>query len=255
MDTDSSSKTLTNPDGQINIPSLVRLAIDAALKCQWQDALEYNKQISLTLPDNVECLNRLAKAYMELGKYSQAKKIYHQVLELDAYNTIAQKNLQKVSTFKKDNPKDGSTHPVTMSPSFFLEEPGFTKTVSLIKLAEPQRLLILSAGSMVYLVPKNRGVSVTDLDNRYLGALPDDTAHHLLKLIKGGNKYQCFIKSIKSNRVTILIRETFRSKKFKNQASFLDTAKFQTFSSDHLSAITSGAEDADLPEEGEEVVI
>lgn len=255
MDTDSSSKTLINPDGQINIPSLVRLAIDAALKCKWEDALEYNNKIALSEPNNVECLNRLAKAYTELGKYSQAKKIYHQVLELDSYNTIAQKNLLRVSAFKKDNPKDGSAHPVTLSPSFFLEEPGFTKSVSLIKLAEPQRLLILSAGSMVYLVPKNRGVSVTDMDNRYLGALPDDTAHHLLKLIKGGNKYQCFIKSVKSNRLTILIREVFRSKKFKNQASFLDNIKFLSFSSDHLSAITSGAEDVDTPDEGEEAVI
>lgn len=243
------------PDIAPSPSQLIKLAISAALNCQWQEALDINKQIIKDNPESVECLNRMAKAYSELGFYSEAKKIYQQVLTLDTYNTIAQKNLQKVSTFKKDGLKPNHQPTMTLSPSSFLEEPGFTKSVSLTKLAEPQRILTLSAGIMVSLSPKNRGVSVVDMNNQYLGALPDDTAHHILKLMKGGNKYQAFIKSLKANKVTILIREVYRSKKFKNQASFLDSSKPLSYSSDHLSLITNAAEDDDSGDETEEPVI
>lgn len=236
---------------------LHRLAIESALQCQWDQALEYNKQLLATEPDNITCLNRMAKAYLELGKYDQAQKFYHEVLKLDPYNNIAQKNLQKASAFKKDGviPHHTNGHAITISPSFFLEEPGLTKLVTLIKVAEPQRLLTLSPGLMVNLVARNRSISVTDLDHQYLGALPDDTSHHLLKLIKGGNKYQAYIKSIKTNKITLLIRETFRSKKFKNQASFLDGSKILSYSSDHIALLNNDGEDSEPAEETEEVVV
>lgn len=231
--------------------TLQRQAIQAALKCQWSEALELNQKLIAEEPENIECLNRMAKAHFELGQYSLAKKIYEQVLAIDPYNPIALKNLKKVSSFKKDGNNhqlslNGSSN--TLSASFFLQEPGITKSVTLIKVAEPQRLLTLSPGQMVNLVPKNRGVSVTDYNNTYLGALPDDTAHHLLKLIKGGNKYQAFIKSTKLNSLSIILREIYRSKKFKNQASFLDEAKILNYSSDNLSLLTANSEsDSDDP--------
>lgn len=216
--------------------NLERLAVDAALNCQWAKALEYNREIQKKDPENIECLNRLAKAYFELGQYLQAKKIYQEVLKLDPYNLIAQKNLKKVSAFKrnslvKHSPLENHT---SISPLLFLEEPGITKVVSLIKVAEPHRLLMLSSGVLVNLIQKNRGVSVTDSGNQYLGVLPDDTAHHLLRLMRGGNKYQALIKSIKQNGLTIIIREVFRAKRFKNQPSFLDNTRIITYSSQNI---------------------
>ena len=216
--------------------SLRRQAIQAALNCNWEEALTLNQRLTELEPESADCLNRLAKAYLELGKYTTAKKIYEAVLKLDPYNQIAEKNLKKVASLIKNgsNGVKNNTNHIILSPELFLHEPGVTKLVTLIKVAEPQRLLSLSTGTMVSLIVKNRGISVTDSGNQYLGALPDDIAHHLLKLLKGGNKYQALIKSIKPNSLTILIRETFRSKKFRNQASFLDEAKTLAFSSDHL---------------------
>ncbi|MBI2021605.1 tetratricopeptide repeat protein [Candidatus Daviesbacteria bacterium] len=227
-----------------NSSHLHRQAITAALNCSWDEALNINRRLLKHEPDNTDCLNRLAKAYIELGKYLQAKKIYQDVLKLDPYNTIAQKNLKKLSSFKRNSTahngqsKNGfslNSKTSALSPYLFLEEPGKTKLVNLIKVAEPSRLMMMSAGYEVNLITKNRGISVSDQENQYLGVLPDDTAHHLLKLIKGGNKYQALIKSIKSNGLTILIREIFRSKKFRNQASFLDDSKILTYSSDNIS--------------------
>lgn len=218
--------------------NLDNLAIDAALNCNWNKAEEINKQIIKENPQNTACLNRLARALFELGKYQQAKKIYQSVLEIDPYNSIAQKNLKRVSTFKKNEPKEGlanSSNSTNISPSLFLEEAGITKVVTLIKVAEPQKLSRLYPGGMVKLVTKNRGISITYNDNNYLGVLADDTAHHLLKLIKGGNKYCALLKSVKPNGLSILIREVFRARRFKNQPSFLDNSSVITYSSDHIS--------------------
>lgn len=228
---------------------LTRLAIDAAINCRWDEAVEQNKILLEIEPENVDCLNRLAKAYFELGTYTEAKKLYQKVLELDPYNTIAEKNLKKVNTIKKDGNTAPNHNPMIMSASFFLQEPGTSKLVNLVKVAEPQKLLTLSAGTLVNLNPKNRGITVTDNNNTYLGALPDDIAHNLLKFLKGGNKYQSFIKSVKSNGITILIRETVRAKRFKNQASFLDESKILSFSSDHISILN---EDSSSGTDGED---
>lgn len=236
-------------DDSFSPTQLNSLAIQAALDSKWDDALELNQKLSEIEPGNVDCLNRLARTHFELGSYSQAKKLYEKVLELDPYNTIAQKNLKKVALFKKDGKTvntNGLNH-ITISPSFFLEEPGLTKIVTLIKVAEPQRLLTLCSGQMVNIVPKNRGITVTDANNAYLGVFPDDTSHHLLRLIAGGNKYQAFIKSIKPNSVSLLIREVFRSKKFRNQASFVDESRVLTYSSDHIPMLND-----DVAEEPEE---
>src|SRR5260221_13246615 len=84
-----------------NSLSLHRQAIDAAMRSDWTQAETLNQKLIKLNPEDPDCLNRLAKAYLELGKYPQAKKIYQEVLKLDPYNSIAQKNLKKVSSIKK----------------------------------------------------------------------------------------------------------------------------------------------------------
>lgn len=223
---------------------LNRQSIDAALNCKWEEALELNKQLLELTPDNTEYLNRMAKAYFELRKYTQAKKTYQEVLTIDPYNAIAQKNLKKVTSIKKEDLMDSrAPNTMTLSPALFLEEPGITTLVNLVKVAEPQKLLTLSAGTVVNLVPKKRSISVMDHYNQYLGAFPDDSAYHLLKLLKGGNKYQVIIKSVKPNGLTLLVREIFRSKKFRNQASFLDESKIVAYSSDNISLLSESTTD------------
>lgn len=220
-----------NSDITDSLPELHKLAIDAALSSDWIKAEEINKKIIKIEPENTECLNRLGRALLELEKVKQAKKTYQSVLKLDPYNSIAQKNLKRLQSFREGVKHTNNS---IISPSLFLEEAGITKVVNLVKLAEPQRLSRLYPGALVVLVPKNRGISVTDLDNNYLGALTDDLSHSLMKLIKGGNKYQSLIKSVKPNSLTILIRETYRSRRFKNQPSFLDNSKAFAYSSDNI---------------------
>lgn len=236
-----------------SVSDLQKQAIVAALNCHWPEALRLNLELIKHEPNNVECLNRLAKAYFELGNFKEAQKFYKEVLDLDPYNSIAQKNLKKIAVAKDSNNLTNHYIP-TLSPSFFVSEPGITKSVTLIKVAEPQRLMSLSAGTQVNLIVKNRGICITDMDGKYLGVLPDDIAFHLIRLCKGGNRYQVFIQSVKQNSLTVLIREVFRAKKFKNQASFLDEGRMLSYSSDHITLLTDDEElaIADSASEGDE---
>ena len=210
-----------------NLLNLNNLAIDAALSSQWDEALKINKQIIKVEPQNVDALNRLARGYMELGKGNLAKKYYSEALKFDPYNPIAIKNLKIIKAFK---PNGSIEHApflngyAKLSPSLFLQEPGKTKIVSLLKVAEPQKLSQAFCGMKVEMVIKNRKITIVDLNENYLGVLPDDISHLMLRLLKGGNKYELFIKSIKVNALAILIKEMYRSKKFKNQPSFLDNS-------------------------------
>lgn len=212
-------------------PSMNQQAIEAALDYKWEEALKINKRIIRLDPQNVDALNRQAKAYMELGKSNLAKKYYSEVLKVDPYNPIALKNLKIMKSFKSNGQstswprqrRDLQTDcHGKLSPSLFLQEPGKTKMVSLLKVAEPQKLSHLFCGMKVMVAIKNRKITIIDSNGNYLGVLPDDINHHLIRLYKGGNKYELFIKSIRVNSLSVIIKETFRSKRFKNQPSFLE---------------------------------
>lgn len=198
-------------------------AIRAALDCRWEDALKLNRQILKLDSQNIDALARSAKAYIELGKSNLAKKYYTEVLNYDPYNPIALKNLKIIKAFKSNGkPHINGGGEFRLSASLFLQEPGKTKIVNLLNICEPQKLSSTFCGMKVEMIVKNRKLIVVDSDGGYLGVLPDDICHHLLRLLKGGNKYSLLIKSIRVNGLAVLIREIYRSKRFKNQPSFLE---------------------------------
>jgi len=198
---------------------LAKMAADAALSSNWSEAIAINQKILKTNQEDVEALNRLARAQVCTGEIDKAQKTYKKVLELDPYNIIANKNLNKINASNGS----GSGKSITFSPnlsSLFLSEPGKTKVVGLLNLAPPTVLAVLNYGEEVRLIVKTHAVAVTTTESVYIGALPDDTAHKLIAFITGGNKYEAFVKSVTPKSLTIFVRETERSEKFTNQPSF-----------------------------------
>ena len=170
---------------------MVATAIEEALKGNYQQAIELNRQILKENPDDIEALNRLAFALTEKGLTSQAKKIYNKVLSLNKFNPIAIKNLKRLQLVKSSKKKEGD-HEVKEQANrsiLFLEEVGKTKVVTLIHLAEAKLLSNLHPTNTVNLIPRRRGVAATTNSGEYIGALPDDIARRLYTLMKGGNIY------------------------------------------------------------------
>ena len=206
---------------------IVATAIEEALKGNYKKAIELNKAILKENPNNIEALNRLAFALAESGLIRQAKQVYNKVLAINRFNSIALKNIKRLALLKSGKARtptsNGSIqqHSTNSFSTLFLEEVGKTKILTLINPAEAKVLLGLHPTNPVLLIPRRRGVAATTTDGTYIGALPDDIARRLYTLIKGGNKYEAYIKSVDRNEVTIFIREILRKPKFRNQPSFL----------------------------------
>jgi len=192
-------------------------AIRAALSGNWDEAVKLNKEILKETPKNLEALNRLAKAYIELGQKNPALKAIKDALSIDHYNQISLKLKARLSTGKilKGNKSDSYA-----TLSAFIEEPGKTKTVLLINCASPKKISCSECAQGLQLIPKRHTIHVCDCDGNYLGMLPDDLGKRLNLLIKGGNIYESFVKSVGEKDLTIFIREISKAKKYRDLPSF-----------------------------------
>lgn len=202
-------------------------AINLALKCEWQEAIKVNELILKDDPENTDALNRLARAFCEIGNVKSAKKTSMQVLEIEPTNKIALKALEK---YKQSTPylKHGSkttdqkltNNLQNINVSDFIEESGTTKQTSLLNLCSEEIISTLDSGDEVLLSAHSHRVTVTTIKNKYLGKLPDDLSAKLRVLTKNGYKYRVLIKSADKNCIKVIIKEIKRGKDFENAPSF-----------------------------------
>lgn len=196
------------------MPTLKVQAIQTALIGDWQNAIDLNQLILAEEPEDIDTLNRLAFAFLSSGNPKNAKSLYEKVLSLDMQNPIAIRNLKRLHDVntKKTN---------IMINNLFIEEPGKTKVMDLINIADKKIITHLRSGEKLDLRIKRSRIFAYDLDNQFIGMLPDDICQRLIKFIDAGNIYEAYVRTVDSNKVSIFIRETKRVKKFKNQPSFV----------------------------------
>ncbi|MFH1016266.1 MAG: tetratricopeptide repeat protein [Chloroflexota bacterium] len=197
-----------------------RQAIALAMEGRWQEAVATNKTIIESFPNDVDAYNRLGRAYMELGDYALARKAYEKAAELDPYNNIAKKNLNRLSRLGKTvvNP-EGGVHKV--EPQQFIEEVGKAGVVSLYRLAaSPQILAKTVAGEKVNLKVDGSSLVVENDLGEYLGQVETKHAQRLIKLMEGGNQYTAAIVSAAEEAVTVIIREVFQHPSQTGRLSF-----------------------------------
>lgn len=201
--------------------SLKNQAIQTALQGDWNSAISLNQQILQEEPENIDALNRLAFACATLGNLNEAKDYYQKVLQLDMQNPIATKNLKRLNGMNNKTP---TSTPYKMN-NIFIEEPGKTKVIELLNVADQKATSHLRCGEELQLQVKRMKIFVLDNEKQYIGMLPDDTSKRLIDFIQGGNLYEAYVKTVDDHKVTVFVKETFRSPKFKNQQSFISTEK------------------------------
>lgn len=198
--------------------SLKSQAIKTALVGDWTNAISINQSILQEEPNDVDTLNRLAFALLSIGQKKEAKEHYEKVLTLDMHNPIAIRNLRRLN-----DPKSNKT-PVTIN-NLFIEEPGKTKVIDLINVADKKVISHLRSGEQVSVRIKRNKIFALDSENQYLGMLADDICQRLIKFMNGGNEYEAYIRTVDNNRVSIFMRETKRVKKYRNEPSFISNEK------------------------------
>lgn len=197
---------------------LAQQAVVAALSGNWKTAIKLNKKILSTDTKNVDALNRLARAYGELGEIKKAYLCAKKVLKTDPTNKIAEKSLKKWKEIKSNEGVSPAVN--SFSPHTFLEEPGKTKLVTLLNLGDTAVLINLDTGDEVELTPHAHRVSVLTKDGKYIGRLPDDLAARLKNFMKQGNGYEVLIKSNDPEEIKVFIREVRKSEKLADIPSF-----------------------------------
>lgn len=184
-------------------------AIALALQGRWREAIAANKSLIESFPNDVDAYNRLGRAYMELGDYSGAREAYRRALELDPYNTIAKKNLQRLSHLGEGS-ADAEDVSHRVEPKHFIEESGKAGVVNLYRLAPREILAKMVAGDRVYLRVDGSSLIVQDSRGRYLGQVEPKHGQRLVKLMKGGNKYTATVISSGEEVMTIIIKEVYQ---------------------------------------------
>ncbi len=226
-----------------------KTAIDYAMLGEWEKAVDENKIILESYPNDIDSLNRLGRAYMELARFDESTEVYLRAKELDPFNTIAEKNLIKLETLKKED-KKVNLKAGHIDPRFFIEETGKAANVRVVILAAKDVLATLTPGEAVDLVPNGKHLEVRN-DKELIGWVEPKIEKRLLPLIEGGNKYKAYISSASLTDMTIIIRETYQDPSQFGIMSFLtkgielDSNSLNGGSSDDLSDIDDGSLDDD----------
>lgn len=181
--------------------TLEEQAIEASIKGNWRDAVRLNCEILKTCKQNIEALNRLSFAYVQIGKRTLARQTINNVLQIDKFNQIAKKNsflIKKVH--------------LPTSNIDFIEEPGITKIIALVDVGEKNSLSKIRSGTKLGMKIRRRRICLS-ADCVYIGKLPEDLNKNFICLIKKGHTYEFFFKSFDQRRVQVLLRETPRRSK------------------------------------------
>ena len=209
-------------------------AIRLAMAGDWKAAAAANEALLQDFDDDVEAANRLGKAYTELGKPKKAVKAYERALEIDQYNSIAHKNLERLQQAGASAPKaKAKSKGKAKSAKTTTPRSAATALVSSAKAAEfhlqqanPVEVSQLEPGDTAELRPNNRGVAVTTEDGTVLGYIEPAAGLRLRRMIEGGNEYDVTIRSIDEHGgAVVFIRETHRDASLAKEASFLASAE------------------------------
>ncbi len=228
-------------------------AIELAMAGRWREAVAANMAIVELFPADVEALNRLGRANMELGEYVAAREAYRQAKALDPYNSIADRNLRRLEVLVAAGPKaavvpDGQR----VEPQVFIEETGKAGVVSITNLGPKEVLARVVAGDKVSLRPAGVSLFVDSLAGEYLGAVDARHALRLLKLTKGGNRYSATVISSTEDKLSVIIRETFQDPSQAGQISFPTRLAPAAARKPELE---TAAEELEAPAEGEEAEV
>src|SRR4030042_369142 len=220
-------------------------AISLAMQSRWQEAVTVNQGIIELFPTDIDAYNRLGRAFMELGEFAKAKEAYTRALELDSYNSIAQKNLQRLSLLPDAQVKVKEERR-EVSPDLFIGEMGKAGVVNLQNLAPRELLARMTAGNQVHLKVKRQQLVVENEQGEYLGLVEPPHGFRLARLIDVGNKYTAAIVNIDNDSARIIIREVFQHPSQIGRPSFPVKAVegFQPHVKDTLLRHEAGEEEA-----------
>ena len=197
-------------------------AVELAAKSRWQEAVETNRQL-LGLGEDADTLNRLGKAYFELGRLSESRDTYQQALRLNPSNTIAKKSMARIQELLTRFGE--STAPVRAARQLvdlrlFITETGKTAMTTLVDVPRSAVVDAIVTGEKVDIRLEGRSVIVLDVDGNTVGRLEPKLAQRLGELMAGGNRYAAAVAQASTGQLRVLIREIYQDPSQRGRISF-----------------------------------
>jgi tetratricopeptide (TPR) repeat protein len=198
---------------------LSKEAIDLALQGRWEEAEAINRDIIEKFPADVEAYNRIGRALTELGDFNQAKEAYFKALELAPENIIAEKNLARLAKLsesmatlsrKHKGSKTRRARARRVDLDLFITEIGKAGVVNLHNVASTDILTKMAFGDQVQLEARGQHLIVESEGGEYLGEVEPRQGLRLIKLIRGGNRYDAAILNLEKDKVQVIIKEVYQ---------------------------------------------
>jgi tetratricopeptide (TPR) repeat protein len=209
---------------------LSKEAVNLALQGRWEEAEAINRDIIEKFPSDVEAYNRLGRALTELGNFEGAKEAYLKALELAPENAIAKKNLARLTSLSESmatlssNPHKASTAKAQtqrVALDLFITEVGKAGVVNLNNVASVEVLAKMGFGDQVHLEARGQHLIVTNEGGEYLGEVEPKQGLRLIKLMRGGNRYDAAILNVEEDKVQVIIKEVYQHPSQVGHPSFL----------------------------------
>lgn len=191
-------------------------AVKLAVNSRWQEAANLNRDIIRLFGEEADAYNRLGKAVSELGQITEARKAYGRAIELDATNTIARRNLDRLASMK--DTAAAATAPSQLDTRLFVEETG-TATVARLQATDPANSELLDAGDVVELRVQGNAVNVHTVKGEYIGMVEPRIGLRLSRMMAAGNQYAAALVTAAGD-IKVMIRETFQHPSMIGKVSF-----------------------------------
>lgn len=213
----SQSQSFQNPR---SFAEISENAVEHALAGRWESAVEANLEALEIDSDNVSCLNRLAKAYLELSRYKEARELLNKAISIDPLNRVAIRQIDRLAKLDSSGIARRTSGGTATSSALFISDPAIATVSDLKKVASPDVRAAVSPGDKFKLVIEDSIASVNTSSGEYNGTLEVRIATRLRKMIEGGNKYEVLAAKLTDSEVIVVVRETKRSSAQIRIASF-----------------------------------
>lgn len=230
---------------------LEQQAIEAAMDSNWEQAVALNKKITKLMPEEIAAFQRLGYALLQTNKLKEAAKQFKMVLKLQPKNNIAEDHLEKIKILLEKK-KERHTHATKYNSELFLDIPGKTRTVNLVKLGKKEDLAGLNVGEEIMLKEKRRKLEARSRNDEYIGCLPDDISKRVSYFIQEGSEYRAYIKAAELTEAIIFISEVSKGKKVERYPSFPSNPHVMLSDIHHLASGDSESDSDDAASETEE---
>ena len=144
-------------------------AVEHALADRCEAAVEVNLEGLAIDSEKVNCLNRLAKAYLELSRYKDAHTLFKKAVSIDPLNRVTIRQLGRLKKLDGSGIARRTSGGIATNSARFIPDPAIATVSELKKVALAETLASVSPGNKFKLKMDESIATVVSSSGDYIG--------------------------------------------------------------------------------------